>query len=414
MTSTVWAQKKNTATAQKKEASTKAPTLTAEQLIQNYRFSEAAKSLQTQIDNAREAGKPTERLEADLRRANLGSDMVRGTEKVIFIDSVKVPRAQMLSAIRLSSTSGSLVQSATVAKSVKSLPSSVGTIAYINELGDRVYFSATDSAGGVKTISSAYKSGNGWGTPAPLEGMESEDSDQDYPFVMPDGVTLYFASQGEGSLGGYDVFVTRYNPETKQYLKADNLGMPFNSPANDYMIAIDEDANLGWLVTDRNQSADTVCVYVFVPSESREVYDLLDYSISDVVNIASLKSIALTQTDSEQVKAAKARLATVRQTAATSASSKQHRRYVISDAKVYTSLSQFRSNEARAKAKEADKTADELSEALSQQDELQLAVAQGSRNKQTLDQLKQLNYLIPQLKSQYNTLCKEMRQAEAK
>ena len=34
---------------------------------------------------------------------------------------------------------------------------------------------------------------------------------------------------------GYDIFVTRYNTNTYSYLMPENVGMPFNSPYNDYM-----------------------------------------------------------------------------------------------------------------------------------------------------------------------------------
>lgn len=56
---------------------------------------------------------------------------------------------------------------------------------------------------------------------------------------MADGVTIYYASDGEG-LGGYDIFVTRYNTNTDTYLVPENVGMPFNSPYNDYMYVIDD------------------------------------------------------------------------------------------------------------------------------------------------------------------------------
>ena len=53
----------------------------------------------------------------------------------------------------------------------------------------------------------------------------------------------------------------------------ENVGMPFNSPYNDYMYVIDEFNDLGWFASDRYQPEDKVCVYVFVPNESKQVYD---------------------------------------------------------------------------------------------------------------------------------------------
>jgi hypothetical protein len=54
------------------------------------------------------------------------------------------------------------------------------------------------------------------------------------------------------------------------YLAPEQMGMPFNSPANDYMMVIDETKGLGWFVSDRYQPADSVCVYLFIPDPSRK------------------------------------------------------------------------------------------------------------------------------------------------
>ena len=86
--------------AQKKKVATpQTPTLSAEQLIQSYRFDEAAKQLRRDIDAALKAGKNTERLEADMQRAMMGADMLRGTERTIFVDSFKVHRDQVLATL---------------------------------------------------------------------------------------------------------------------------------------------------------------------------------------------------------------------------------------------------------------------------------------------------------------------------
>lgn len=109
---------------------------------------------------------------------------------------------------------------------------------------------------------------NNWSDPEPLNTL-NEQGNVNYPYLMADGVTLYYASDGEGSLGGYDIFVTRYDSESSSYLRPDNIGMPFNSPANDYMYVIDELNNLGWFASDRYQPEDKVCIYVLFQMKRR-------------------------------------------------------------------------------------------------------------------------------------------------
>ena len=56
--------------------------------------------------------------------------------------------------------------------------------------------------------------------------------DEDAPFISEDG-TFYFSSRGHNSLGGFDVFSTRYNKETNSWAPIVNLGHPVNTVADD-------------------------------------------------------------------------------------------------------------------------------------------------------------------------------------
>ncbi len=148
------------ALAQKKKKTAKpVPTVTAEQLIQSYRFDEAADLLQQEIKDAQKAGKGTERLETDMRRANLGADMLRGTERVTFVDSFKVGRTQVLGALRLSPDAGTVVATVSQAEKLRMPPACLGQTAFINDLGDRIVFAASSEELGVMNILSAYRSG---------------------------------------------------------------------------------------------------------------------------------------------------------------------------------------------------------------------------------------------------------------
>ena len=140
--------------------------------------------------------------------------------------------------------------------------------------------------------------GGKWSKPTELTGIDNSES-PNYPFMMADGITFYFAQKGESSLGGYDIFVTRYNSETGEFLRPNNIGLPFNSKANDYMYVIDELDSLGWLVTDRNQPDGKVCIYTFVPSKTRENLNLEEMT-EDEVKPFALVSIEMTSLADEE------------------------------------------------------------------------------------------------------------------
>ncbi len=404
-----YAQSKRKATTTK-SATNKETTLTAEEYMQRYEFGKAAQVIQREITAANRAGKSTERLEADLARANMGQDMLRGTEKVTIIDSFVVDRDHVLEVLKYSPQVGSIVNMESLKASFSQFPSYLGQTAFINELADHIYFAATDTIGQAKGLWTAYRNGKKWGTATPLNGLDDAEADRDYPFVMPDGLTLYFAAQGDESLGGYDIFVTRYNTDTREFLKPENMGMPFNSPANDYLMGIDEQNGIGWFVTDRNQPTDKVCVYVFIPSTTRDVYELTSANEAEVIRAARIASIADTQTDATAVKEALAKWNAAK--TGTSSNKVKARRYVINDKTVYTSLSQFKSEAARRIAEQADETLDKLNAQLARRDELELQAAQSGSTASTKAELQELNKSIPTLRDTYKKLCKNMRISE--
>ncbi|MDE7135203.1 MAG: hypothetical protein K2N91_01085, partial [Muribaculaceae bacterium] len=73
-----------------------------------------------------------------------------------------------------------------------------------------------------------------------------------------------------------------------------NIGMPYNSPFDDYMLAIDETTGIGWWATDRNQIEGMVTIYMFIPSDLRKN---IDVDSPDLMSRARITSIADTQDD---------------------------------------------------------------------------------------------------------------------
>jgi len=109
---------------------------------------------------------------------------------------------------------------------------------------------------------------------------------------------------------------------------------------------VDETNNLGWFATDRRQPQDTVCIYVFIPSES---YSKFNYEGGDTLAIhraARLQSIAESQADLNEVRAARQRLTLLRYEQ-TERKEQGSFTFIIDDLTTYHELSEFQSQEAR-------------------------------------------------------------------
>ena len=230
------------------------------------------------------------------------TNMREMTQQIVIVDSIVVNKDQFLASIRLSSECGQLMNTGTFFRNQLQ-----GTL-FINEMGNKVYFSQPD--GHQQQLYTADKLGNEWSKPQALQGLSEGIDEASYPFMLTDGLTFYFAGKGEESIGGYDIFMTRYDSRSGSFLKPENIGMPFNSEANDYMYAIDEANRIGYFASDRRQPEGKVCIYIFVPQETRKTYDNSKFTEEQIRNFADIASIADTWGDGAERKAALARIAT--------------------------------------------------------------------------------------------------------
>lgn len=251
---------------------------------QTYHFDKAAGMFEDYIALLAKKKQPAEAAQARLDLATKASRMMDKTEDVEIIDSLVVDKAGFLSAYTLSEESGSLA----TFRDFFQTPEDVSSAVYKNQKGDMIYY-AHPTDGNRYCLFSQSKLIDQWGDEKQLPMNINSHEDDNYPFVLPDGVTIYYASQGNGSLGGYDLFVTRYNMSSDTYLTPEQLGMPFNSPFNDYMMVIDEAKGLGWFVSDRYQPEGKVCVYLFIPNNERKRVDSEDEEVKRArASIASI------------------------------------------------------------------------------------------------------------------------------
>ena len=102
--------------------------------IDNYKFEEAEEWLAKAETTLKKKKQKNEELEQLRAEASRGLRMLRGTDQVLFIDSVVVDKADFLQAYKLSEETGSLDSYAHFFTSVED-----GTL-YMTELGNRIYF----------------------------------------------------------------------------------------------------------------------------------------------------------------------------------------------------------------------------------------------------------------------------------
>ena len=263
--------------------------------------------------------------------------MVRNTNRVCFIDSFVVNKNDLFETYILGESAGTVMSSSDFFGD-----SSEGEI-FLPETENQVYYCRM-AADSLFHLYTRFKSFDNWDDETPLPGLESTGSVR-YPFFMNDGVTIYFASDGNESMGGLDLYVSRFNTQTGRFLKPEHLGMPFNSEANDYLYVIDETNNLGWFATDRRQPEGYVCVYVFIPNDSRQIFNYEGGDTLAIHRAARLLSISETQTNMRDVRDARQRLTILTYDVAEKLE-KGDFKFLIDDLTEYHELSDFKNSDA--------------------------------------------------------------------
>lgn len=133
---------------------------------------------------------------------------------------------------------------------------------FSNDISE-IYFSSNRPGGyGGKDIYRVKKRPDGlWAEPYNLGPAINTTRDEDAPFLHPDGVTLYFSSQGHNTMGEYDVFRSVLNLDDNQFSKAENLGYPINDVGNDIFFVLSVDGQRGYYSSHKKDTYGGVDIY---------------------------------------------------------------------------------------------------------------------------------------------------------
>lgn len=141
--------------------------------------------------------------------------------------------------------------------------------AWLTADGEWLYF-ASSREGGLGG-SDIYRSpwvpeAKTWGTAENLGPVVNTPYDEDGVCVSADGRTLWFGSQGNGSMGGFDQFKTTLSNGV--WSKPENLGWPINSPGDDQFLVMAPDGKRGWFNSLRADGLGQDDIYQvdFMPS----------------------------------------------------------------------------------------------------------------------------------------------------
>ena len=148
-----------------------------------------------------------------------------------------------------------------------------------------IYYSAKDEEG-IRNIYATHLTDSLWSVPTLINEQMTSSSDEIYPMLSPDGLSLYFASKGLYGMGGYDLYVSNWNSETNDWDMPVNMGFPYSSPYDDFLFVNTEDGKYSIFASNRECGRDSVTIYVLE-------YDSMPVrkAVTDVDELRALASL---------------------------------------------------------------------------------------------------------------------------
>ncbi len=156
------------------------------------------------------------------------------------------------------------------------------------EMNDYVYVSGYDKQR--KGLKQIYRVRNinheTWGIPEMLDKVINTPYDEEYPYFDSPNSTLYFSSKGHSSMGGYDIFKSVYNWNTKSWSTPENLGFPINSPFDDFFYITDVFSLTASFISNRESDPSRTILYKI--HQSPDTADVLLTTIDEIQKAAVL------------------------------------------------------------------------------------------------------------------------------
>ncbi len=223
----------------------------------SYNYEEAINNYKTFLKTASSSDLRVEKASAFIEECNNGKKISTKIYQLEVINKSKVHKNTILSKYTPAKDVGKLLRNGDFFESGVN----PNNVMFETERGDVIYFSMDTNTEDTLSIYKMVKLIDGWGKSERVGEPVNSVYNDAYPFLATDGLTFYFASNRPGGMGGYDIYKAYYDNETNSFLDPINLGVPFNSPDDDYLFVADEFSKVAWFTSNRETSGDSVFVY---------------------------------------------------------------------------------------------------------------------------------------------------------
>lgn len=247
--------------------------------LRNYYFHEALENFQKFEKKASQKQKHELELDNYISKAKNGIYLVKYARIPSVYAKINKSKENFYTEYNNQDLEGKFINTKVSFAKIKDTVSE-SSIVFINkrEAEETLYFSAKNSERGDYDIYKVVRYGDSlYSEPENLGNKINTPFDENYPFLHSDGISLYFASKGHYSMGGYDLYKSTWSWENQEWLEPVNLDFPLNSPYNDILFVPSADKKTAIFATDRDYNDSGYTVYKVKLNNSKPFVEINDH-----------------------------------------------------------------------------------------------------------------------------------------
>lgn len=246
----------------------------------NYQFKDAISAYEQFLRKADSKVASKTDAQRNIETCIYGSNLLANIKDISVINKTESDKQNFFRAIDLTGIGGKILTVPEELKTKLDQKSTEPGVIHYPGNSTTIYFSSFGKDGSTgKDIYKANMLPDGkFSAPEKLQGDVNTKYDEDYCFMHSDGKTLYFASKGHNSMGGYDIFKSVLDPATNKFGPAINLDFAINTPDDDIFYISDSLNQRAYFASARSSDQDHINVYnVLVESAPLQIVYLKGY-----------------------------------------------------------------------------------------------------------------------------------------
>jgi len=203
-----------------------------------YNFNEAIKNYNLYKQKAGNNINPKYEVDRQVAMCQNGKALLSGLTEIVVLEKKEYSSAEFFRIYDLKNIGGQILVGYDFQSKIDKKKNYVPLIHFPATSKVIYYASYGETDKGNKDIYYCTREGEGWSKPTLVPGAVNTTSDEDFPYMHPDGEHLYFSSKGHNSMGGYDIFMATKGT-AGSFGSVENVDFAISSADNDMFYIVD-------------------------------------------------------------------------------------------------------------------------------------------------------------------------------